>query len=128
VLCNVGTIKEGVDLPCIDMLAFCDDKQSRVEIVQCLGRGLRVFLDKPDCLVCCCIPIHSESVQSETDFQTIRHVLTALKSIDSRIEEVLNGKRSSLKVLYKKHKGNTLSCETFVKLMNVGVNSKMSYD
>jgi superfamily II DNA or RNA helicase len=33
VLCNVGTIKEGVDLPCIDLIAFCDEKHSRIDII-----------------------------------------------------------------------------------------------
>ena len=79
-------------------------------------------------MVCCCIPISADSVQSESEFQTIRHVLTALKSIDSRIEDVLAGKQSTLRVLYKKHKKNTLSHDNFVNLMRIGVDSKLSYE
>ena len=32
-LCNVGTLKEGIDLPCVDMIVFCDDKHSRIDII-----------------------------------------------------------------------------------------------
>ena len=33
ILCNVAVVKEGVDVPVCDMVVFCDDKQSPVQIV-----------------------------------------------------------------------------------------------
>jgi hypothetical protein len=40
-LSTVGTISEGQDLPCADTCIFAEPRQSRVAVVQCIGRVLR---------------------------------------------------------------------------------------
>jgi predicted helicase len=120
VLCNVGTIKEGVDLPCIDLIAFCDEKHSRIDIIQCLGRGLRLFGDKRDCLVACCVPVKDLEI-GVAEFKTIKDVLGALKSIDSRVEDVLLGRPSSLAMYYEGEVGLELNREGFYKVVRLGL-------
>ena len=44
-------IGEGADLPAIDCLIFANFVASMVSVMQCLGRGLRLFPGKKDCLV-----------------------------------------------------------------------------
>lgn len=34
-------MKEGVDIDCVDMVVFCDNKVSPVSIIQSIGRGVR---------------------------------------------------------------------------------------
>jgi superfamily II DNA or RNA helicase len=120
VLCNVGTIKEGVDLPCIDLIAFCDKKQSRIDIIQCLGRGLRLYGEKRDCLVTCCVPVKDSEIGVE-EFKTIKDVLRALKSIDARVEDVLLGKPSSLAMYYDGESGIGLNREGFYETVRLGM-------
>lgn len=30
IICNVACIKEGIDLPCVDMIVFSDEKKSKI--------------------------------------------------------------------------------------------------
>ena len=41
VLTNARCLTEGVDVPAVDMVAFLDPKQSRIDIVQATGRAMR---------------------------------------------------------------------------------------
>ena len=38
---NARCLTEGVDIPTVDMVAFIDPRQSRVDIVQAVGRAMR---------------------------------------------------------------------------------------
>ena len=40
--CRVLAEPEGVDLPSVDLVVFADAKQSRVDILQCMGRASRI--------------------------------------------------------------------------------------
>ena len=48
---NVNVLTTGFDDPAIDLIAMLRPTKSPVLHVQSLGRGLRVHLDKPDCLI-----------------------------------------------------------------------------
>jgi hypothetical protein len=41
VITNARCLTEGVDIPAVDMVAFMDPRQSRVDIVQAIGRAMR---------------------------------------------------------------------------------------
>ena len=41
VITNARCLTEGVDIPAVDMVAFIDPRQSRVDIVQAIGRAMR---------------------------------------------------------------------------------------
>lgn len=51
VLVNVGVMTEGTDVPCIDAVIMARPTRSSVLYQQTIGRGLRLYDDKPDCLV-----------------------------------------------------------------------------
>jgi len=51
IICNVGVIGEGADIPCIDTVIFADDRSSGIGVIQNIGRGLRVTPEKDFCLV-----------------------------------------------------------------------------
>ena len=42
ILTNARCLTEGVDLPAVDMVAFLSRKKSRVDIIQAIGRSLRI--------------------------------------------------------------------------------------
>jgi ATP-dependent helicase IRC3 len=51
VIANVGVLTEGFDEPSVDCVIVAAPTRSRIRYVQMIGRGLRLFPDKHDCLV-----------------------------------------------------------------------------
>jgi superfamily II DNA or RNA helicase len=51
VITNVGVLSTGYDFPAIDTIIFATPTKSKIKYVQCLGRGLRLFDDKENCLI-----------------------------------------------------------------------------
>ena len=51
VICNVGCIAEGVNIPCIDTVIFMEKRESNIGVIQNIGRGLRRFPGKDFCMV-----------------------------------------------------------------------------
>ena len=46
ILCSVNCLSEGINIPCIDTCLFFDDRSSVINIIQCLGRCLRLYPTK----------------------------------------------------------------------------------
>jgi type I site-specific restriction endonuclease len=51
IICNVGVIGEGANIPCIDTIIFADDRVSNIGVIQNIGRGLRVHNKKDFCMI-----------------------------------------------------------------------------
>lgn len=51
VLCSVDVLREGVDLPCASAILIARPTRSHTVYVQMVGRGLRLFQGKRDCLI-----------------------------------------------------------------------------
>lgn len=51
VLTNVGILTTGVDIPNINCIIMARPTKSKMLYVQCIGRGLRLFDGKEDCLI-----------------------------------------------------------------------------
>lgn len=43
---NARCLSEGVDIPAVDLVYFCDTKNSKIDIIQAIGRALRITKDK----------------------------------------------------------------------------------
>jgi superfamily II DNA or RNA helicase len=76
IICNVGIVGEGVNIPCIDTIIFMEDRKSSIGIIQNLGRGLRLHPTKDFCMI-----LMSESMMAS------RRLLTVLRSHDRRATE-----------------------------------------
>ena len=48
---NVGVMTEGTDIPCIDVIALLRPTKSLKLFIQMVGRGLRLYPEKNDCLL-----------------------------------------------------------------------------
>ncbi|MEV7863716.1 Helicase associated domain protein [Streptomyces hirsutus] len=87
VLCNVRLCVEGVDFPLADSVLFADPKQSTIDIVQAIGRALRIGPDmnKISTLV---IPVlfgpgqRAEDATFGTPYHLLHQVMIALKAYD----------------------------------------------
>ena len=63
---NVGVLSEGVDVPSVDAVIMATPTRSQVKYSQAIGRGLRTFPNKQDCLV-----IDVVGVTERLDLQTL---------------------------------------------------------
>lgn len=96
---NSRCLTEGVDVPAVDVVAFMDRRKSAVDIVQAVGRSLRLSDGKTHGHVL--LPIHlnlrlNESVEEaleRADLKTVSDVLRALFENDGNL---LNLFRSAL--------------------------------
>lgn len=86
---NARCLTEGVDVPNIDCVLFSDPKNSTVDIVQAVGRALRLSKNKEFGYVLVPILIDDENIDIEDiknkSFQSIVTILRALASNDDRI-------------------------------------------
>jgi superfamily II DNA or RNA helicase len=108
IVSNARCLTEGVDVPTIDLVYFCDPKNSKVDIVQAVGRALRKKEGKKIGLIV--VPIyHSqkenvENAISEGSFRNLLQVIRSLCDQDERLQEEINsiafgkGERSSSKI------------------------------
>ena len=85
---NARCLTEGVDVPNIDGVLFADPKRSAVDIVQAVGRALRLADGKDFGYIIIPVLIEDEiAFENSGAFQTILTVLRALASNDERIVE-----------------------------------------
>jgi superfamily II DNA or RNA helicase len=66
VVANVGVLSEGVDVPSVNAIVMASPTRSQVKYCQAVGRGLRLFPGKEDCLV-----IDVVGVTELLDLQTV---------------------------------------------------------
>lgn len=108
IVSNARCLTEGVDVPTIDLVYFCDPKNSKVDIVQAVGRALRKKEGKKIGLIV--VPIyHSkkdevENSNSSGSFKNLLQVIRSLCDQDERLQDEINfiafgkGKRKSNKI------------------------------
>ena len=104
---NARCLTEGIDIPDIDCVLFADPKKSTIDIVQAVGRALRVSEGKRYGYVIVPVLVTEESekfVETEA-FSAILMTLRALASDDERIIEYFRA------MSQKRRSGNTIQIE-----------------
>jgi len=100
VLSNARCLSEGVDVPSLDGVAFIDPRSSQVDIIQAVGRAIRLSPDKR--AVTIVLPVFIAAGQNIEDtieasnFKPIWEVLNALKAHDDILAYELNKFRTEL--------------------------------
>jgi hypothetical protein len=107
-LTNARCLSEGVDVPSLDGVAFIDPRASQVDIIQAVGRAIRLSPNKKAGTIVLPVFIgdgdNPEQSLDEGNFKPIWDVLNALKSHDDVLADELDqmrvgmGKRGSSKV------------------------------
>jgi predicted helicase len=96
VVSNSRCLNEGVDVPAVDIVGFMDPKKSMIDIVQAIGRALRLAPGKRFGYVLLPIFIDQESVSDidnqvwKTQFNDVWYVLRALMDQDRLLTETIN--------------------------------------
>jgi superfamily II DNA or RNA helicase len=104
-LANARCLTEGVDVPALDGVAFIDAKRSQIDIVQAVGRAIRLSQSKTKGTIV--IPVFAErnddpnKMFASTNFKIIWQVLDALKAHDDVLSDELDQLRTELGVSRK---------------------------
>jgi hypothetical protein len=99
-LANARCLGEGVDVPALDGVAFIDPRRSEVDIVQAVGRAIRLAEDKKVGTIV--IPVFIEpdgdpdSALDASAFKPVWDVIRALRAHDDALAEQLDELRRQL--------------------------------
>ena len=100
VLANARCLSEGVDVPALEGIAFIDPRQSEIDIVQAVGRAIRLSDGKE--LGTIVIPVFIaesddvDEVLNSSPFKAVWGVVNALRSHDEQLGEELDYLRMQL--------------------------------
>jgi len=99
-LCNARCLSEGVDVPSLDGVAFIDPRSSQVDIIQAVGRAIRLSQDKKVGTIVLPVFIaagqNAEDTIEASNFKPIWDVLNALKAHDDVLACELDQIRTEL--------------------------------
>ncbi len=91
---NARCLTEGVDVPGIDLVLFAQPRQSKVDIVQAVGRALRKPRGQDEKMAHVLVPLLTEDgdldleeVVEGTGFQNLVSVLKAMATVDGDVSE-----------------------------------------
>jgi len=100
VLSNARCLSEGVDVPSLDGVAFIDPRSSQVDIIQAVGRAIRLSPDKKAGTIVLPVFIapgqNAEDIIEASNFKPIWDVLNALKAHDDVLAAELDQIRTEL--------------------------------
>jgi superfamily II DNA or RNA helicase len=100
VLSNARCLSEGVDVPSLDGVAFIDPRSSQVDIIQAVGRAIRLSPDKKVGTIVLPVFIaagqNAEDTIQASNFKPIWEVLNALKAHDDVLACELDQIRTAL--------------------------------
>ena len=100
ILSNARCLSEGVDVPALDGVAFIDPRNSEIDIVQAVGRAIR--LSKGKAIGSIVIPVFIEDhedpdeVLNSSPFKKVWAVVNALRAHDEGLGEELDQLRQAI--------------------------------
>ena len=100
ILSNARCLSEGVDVPALDGIAIIDPRRSQVDIVQTVGRAIRLSENKQFGVIVLPVFIDNaadpELAIERSNFKPVYDVLNALKSHDENLAYELDEMRTEL--------------------------------
>lgn len=95
ILSNVRCLSEGVDVPSLDAVMFLTPRQSQIDVVQSVGRVMRLAPHKTKGYVILPVVIPAgveadEALDQNEPFKVVWQVLNALRSHDDRFDAMIN--------------------------------------
>ncbi len=96
IVANARCLTEGVDVPAIDLVYFCDPKNSKVDIVQASGRALRLDHSRNKQIGYIVVPVFHVSQDKvedaivESQFKNLISIIRSLCDQDERLQEEIN--------------------------------------
>ena len=99
-IANARCLTEGIDVPALDAVAFIDPRRSEVDIVQAVGRAIRLSPDKKVGTIVLpvfvCAADDAAVALDDSAFKPVWDVLKALRAHDDELAEQLDELRRQL--------------------------------
>ncbi|MCR4302644.1 MAG: Helicase associated domain protein [Gallionella sp.] len=115
-LSNARCLSEGVDVPSLDGVAFIDPRSSQVDIIQAVGRAIRLSPDKKAGTIVLPVFIatgeNAEDTIAASNFKPIWDVLNALKAHD----DVLSAELDQIRTELGRKPGSSISADGLRKI------------
>ena len=95
ILSNVRCLSEGVDVPALDAVLFLTPRNSRVDVVQSVGRVMRRAEGKQQGYVILPVVIPAgveaeDALDKNENYKVVWQVLNALRAHDDRLDAIIN--------------------------------------
>jgi predicted helicase len=95
ILTNARCLTEGVDVPSLDAVLFLNPRNSMVDVIQAVGRVMRIAKDKQFGYIILPIAIPegmstSEALRDNNRYKVVWQVLQALRAHDERMDAAIN--------------------------------------
>jgi predicted helicase len=95
ILTNARCLTEGVDVPSLDAVLFLNPRNSMVDVIQAVGRVMRIAKDKQFGYIVLPIAIPegmstSEALRDNERYKVVWQVLQALRAHDERMDAAIN--------------------------------------
>ena len=121
IVTNARCLTEGIDIPAVDMVAFIDPRQSRVDIAQATGRAMRKIRGSDKTTGYVVIPLFVDRGSNQTieealnssNFSEINSVLNAMKEQDDDLTNIIKEMNEA------KGRGDLLKSEEINKKIDV---------
>lgn len=99
IICSAKVLNEGVDIPCVNGVMFVDSRESTIDIIQSVGRGLQLYGDQIKCSVI--IPVHYDKIMNHVNYPGIIRILSAMSDVDDKLIENFIMKNANNKIVVK---------------------------
>lgn len=110
ILTNVRCLSEGVDVPALDAVLFLSARKSEVDVVQSVGRAMRIAQNSGKkygyIIIPVIVPVNKspeEALDESKNFDVVWSVLNALRAHDDRFDAHIN------KIEFNKKKGGRIN-------------------
>jgi predicted helicase len=90
IICSCRSLCEGINIPIVDSLCFVDGRSSTIDLIQCIGRGLRLFDRKKRCKILMPILLEDFNEYDGGKYSELIRVLKALNTCDTDLIGQLN--------------------------------------
>lgn len=95
VVSNARCLSEGVNVPAVDGVYFIDPKYSKIEIIQSVGRALRIYKGKKFGYIV--VPVflrpdemdNIDKIANKTKFGIVWNVIAAMQSQDKNLDDLI---------------------------------------
>ena len=88
IICSAHVLDVGINIPVVDCVCFVDPRNSTINIIQCIGRAVRVYKGMTKTKAIIIVPVVDEG--NPNKYKMITNILKSLKETDIEIVERFN--------------------------------------
>jgi superfamily II DNA or RNA helicase len=121
IICSARVLNEGINIPIIDSECFIDPRNSTIDIIQCIGRSIRLYPGKKSAKII--IPILSSDIMDdavdEGRYGNVIRMLKSLSTTDDGVKEYFILKNQKKPIVRNIIKNEILQNENYVTNVDI---------